>query len=415
MNSVTYLVIAALAVTTLLRFWLNLRQQRSIKRHHDTVPADFAEQISLQEHQKAADYSLARLRFGQLTLTLEAVIFSLWVFGGGINLLNSLSLSLELSAVWSGVVLIFAYAVISMLIDLPASLYQTFKLEASFGFNRSTLTTFIMDRIKGLLLMLVLGVPLLAGILWIVSALGNYWWIAAWGVWTGFMLLMIWIFPNWIAPLFNEFKPLNNEQLRDKIEQLLSRCGFNSNGIFVMDGSKRSSHGNAYFTGIGNNKRIVFFDTLLNGMEDRHVEAVLAHELGHFKHKHIRQGLIISLVTSAIGFFILSLLMQWPEFYSGLMIDSPNPAVALLLFMLVSPLFTFVLNPLTSAHSRRNEYQADEYAAKQTNAQDLIDALTRLYRDNASTLTPDPLYSLFYDSHPPAALRVAALHNRSSS
>lgn len=298
---------------------------------------------------------------------------------------------------------------IMSLIDLPANAYQTFKIEQRFGFNRMSGSLFLADTGKQLLLSLILGLPLLWVILWLMDNAGQLWWFYAWAVWMGFSLFMMWLYPTVIAPIFNQFSPLEDEQLRQRIEQLLQRCGFKSNGIFVMDGSKRSSHGNAYFTGLGGNKRIVFFDTLLKSLDHDQIEAVLAHELGHFKHRHVTKRLITLAITSLLGLAILGWLMEQTWFFHGLGVSTPSTYMALMLFMLVLPSFTFFLSPLSSVIMRKHEFEADAFAAKQCDAQHLISALVVLYKDNASTLTPDPLYASFHYSHPPAAIRIQHL------
>jgi STE24 endopeptidase len=308
-----------------------------------------------------------------------------------------------------------AFMVLSSLLELPFSIYSTFVIEQRFGFNRTSVKTFVLDLVKGTVLALVLGVPLLYVFLWLMAQAGVYWWIYAWLVWTGFSLLIMWIYPNWIAPLFNKFEPLQPGETLDRIQQLLHRCGFSSNGIFVIDGSKRSSHGNAYFSGFGRNKRIVFFDTLLKMLDNDELEAVLAHELGHFRKKHILKSILISTAASFAALALLAWLMQNDWFYHALGVSTPSTYMALLLFTLMLPVFTFVFQPLLSMFSRKNEFEADAFAAEQTNADYLVRALVGLYRENASTLTPDPLYSAFYDSHPPAPVRIAHLHAQTSA
>ncbi len=408
-HTFTLLFLAMLALSTLMRLYLSQRQISHIRHHRSQVPAAFVDNISQQEHQKAADYTIAKVRFGRLPLFYELMLLLFWTLGGGLNLLDQFIRHYELSPIFTGIIVILSYTFISSLLDLPFSLYNTFVLEEKFGFNRTTIKTFFADIIKGSALGLIIGVPLLYVILWLMEQAGNLWWIYAWLVISGFSLFMMWIYPTWIAPLFNKFKPLEEGETLQRITNLLHRCGFNSNGIFVIDGSKRSSHGNAYFSGFGRNKRIVFYDTLLNMLSDDELEAVLAHELGHFRKKHIIKGLLITFTTTLIGLAVLAWLMKTSWFYTSLGVDQPSTYMALLLFTLIVPVFTFMLQPLLSLFSRKNEFEADAFAAEQTDAKYLITALVGLYRENASTLTPDPLYSTFYDSHPPAPVRIAHL------
>jgi STE24 endopeptidase len=375
----------------------------------DRVPDAFAGQIPLADHQKAARYTLAKGGFGRIELIWGGLLLLAWTLGGGLNLLDQAWRTLDWSAEWTGAALFISLFMIGAVLDLPFDLYRTFVLEERFGFNKTTPKLWIMDKVKGALLMFVLGLPLLWVVLTLMENAGEQWWLYVWLVWSGFMLLMMWAFPTFIAPLFNKFTPMEEGSLKARIEGLMERCGFSSNGLFVMDGSKRSSHGNAYFTGFGNNKRIVFFDTLLKGLSENEVEAVLAHELGHFRHHHIRIRLAVSMVTTLLALAALGWIMQQHAFYTGLGVEQVSTYMALLLFMLVSPVFTFFLAPVSAAFSRRHEFQADEYAAQQSSAQALITALVTMYRDNAATLTPDPLHSAFYDSHPPAPIRVAHL------
>jgi STE24 endopeptidase len=410
MNLYTGIFLAMLVATALTQWWLASRHMRYIRRHRDQVPADFSDHIPLDAHRKAADYTLAKTRLGLVEGGYGYLILLAWTLGGGLALLNGAWLQLEWSPLWTGVAVMLSLFVVSSLLDLPFSLYHTFGLEARFGFNRTDMKTFIGDMLKNALLLLLLGTPLIAVVLWLMQASGELWWLYVWMVWMGFTLLMLWAYPAFIAPLFNKFSPLEDTELRQRIESLLQRCGFTSNGIFVMDGSKRSGHGNAYFTGLGENKRIVFFDTLLKSLDPDEVEAVLAHELGHFKHKHVHKRLVSMALLSLAGLAALGWLIQQPAFFHGLGVDEPSLHMGLILFLLVSPLFGFFLSPLMNALSRKHEFEADAYAANQTRAGDLVQALVKLYRENASTLTPDPLYSTFYDSHPPAPVRVAHLN-----
>ncbi len=409
-HTFTLLFLAMLTISTVMRLYLSQRQISYIKQRRNQVPASFTENISLQEHQKAADYTIAKVRFGRLPLFYELILLLLWTLGGALGWLDQLIRHYELSPIFTGIIVILAYTFISSLLDLPFSLYNTFVLEEKFSFNRTTIKTFFTDMIKGSALGLIIGVPLLYIILWLMEQAGDLWWVYAWLVISTFSLFMMWVYPTWIAPIFNKFKPLEEGETLQCITSLLHRCGFNSSGIFVIDGSKRSSHGNAYFSGFGKNKRIVFFDTLLNMLNNNELEAVLAHELGHFKKKHIIKGLFITFTTTLVGLAILAWLMKASWFYVSLGIDQPSTYMALLLFTLVTPVFTFVFQPLFSLFSRKNEFEADAFAAEQTDAKYLITALVGLYRENASTLTPDPLYSIFYDSHPPAPVRIAQLN-----
>ena len=412
MHEFTQLFLAMIALSLTMRFWLSFRHVSHITGHREQVPEAFADKISLEDHQKAADYTTAKVRFGRLPLLFETVVLLLWTLGGGLELIDQTARTLALSPIMTGIVVMLVFMLISALLDLPFSAWSTFVIEERFGFNNTTLQTFVTDLIKGGLLMLVLLTPLLYAMLWFMEQASTYWWIYAWLTVSGFVLLMQWIAPKFIMPLFNKFTPLEKGETLDRISELLQRCGFNNNGIFVMDGSKRSSHGNAFFSGFGRNKRIVFYDTLLESLDVDQLEAVLAHELGHFKKKHIVQGMIISLVTTFIGLAVLAWLMLQPWFYSALGISTPSTYMALLLFMLVSPVFTFLLSPLMSMFSRKNEFEADSFAAEQTDPRHLVTALVGLYKENASTLTPDPLYSAFYDSHPPAPVRIAHLQSQ---
>jgi STE24 endopeptidase len=374
------------------------------------VPDAFAGNISLDEHQKAADYTIAKTRFGRLPMFYDAALLLVWTLAGGLEWLNQAVLAYELSPIMTGIAVMLAFMLISSLLELPFSIVSTFVIEERFGFNRTTIKTFIIDIIKGGAVAVMLGVPLLWTILWLMEKAGEPWWIYAWIVWTSFSLFIMWVYPTLIAPIFNKFEPLEEGDTLDRIKQLLHRCGFSSNGIFVIDGSRRSSHGNAYFSGFGRNKRIVFFDTLLKMLNDDQLEAVLAHELGHFKKKHIIKGMLITIATSFVALALLAWIMQKDWFYTALGISTPSTYMALLLFALVLPVFTFILHPVMSLFSRKNEFEADAFAAQQTRAEHLIHALVGLYKENASTLTPDPLYSAFYDSHPPAPVRIAHLN-----
>ncbi len=410
LHNFTLIFLTMMVISTLLRIYLSQRQINFVTKHRAQVPDSFADKISLKDHQKAADYTTSKVRFGRLPLAYEVALLLIWTLGGGLQWLDQNILTLDLNPVLTGITVILAFTFISAALDLPFTIYSTFVIEEKFGFNRTTIKTFIIDMFKGSLLGLVIGVPLLYIILWLMEQSGDQWWIYAWLVISGFSLFMMWVYPTWIAPIFNKFEPLEEGETLNRITSLLTRCGFNSNGIFVIDGSKRSSHGNAYFSGFGRNKRIVFFDTLLKMLSDDELEAVLAHELGHFKKKHIIKGMAISFATTLLALAVLAWLMKAEWFYSSLGVEHASTYMALLLFTLVMPVFTFIFQPLFSIFSRKNEFEADAFAAQQTDAKYLIHALVGLYRENASTLTPDPVYSAFYDSHPPAPVRIAHLN-----
>ncbi|MCW8957224.1 MAG: M48 family metallopeptidase [Gammaproteobacteria bacterium] len=393
----------------LIKLWLAHRHLSHIQVHRAEVPEAFNTKISLQEHQKAADYTSSKVRFGRWPMLYDAGLLLIWTFGGGLELLDQSWQGMEYTPVYTGIAVILSMMLIGSVLDLPFSIYSTFVIEEKFGFNRTTAKTFVADLFKGLALTLVIGTPLIWVVLWLMEQAGALWWIYTWLVWTGFSLFLAWAYPTWIAPIFNKFKPLEEGETLQRINQLLQRCGFNSNGIFVIDGSRRSSHGNAYFSGFGKNKRIVFFDTLLESLSNDELEAVLAHELGHFKRKHIIKSMVLSFALSLLGLWLLSWLMQNDWFYQALGVSTPSTYMALLLFTLVVPIFTFILSPIFSMLSRKNEFEADAFAAEQTDAHNLIQALVNMYKENASTLTPDPLYSAFYDSHPPAPVRIAHL------
>ncbi len=383
-----------------------------VRSHQNAVPDAFAEKISLDEHQKAAAYTLAKNSFSQKMLFFGVVLLLLWTLGGLLELLDQAWRSLEWSELWTGVAVFISFGLLSSIIDLPSDVYSTFRIEAKFGFNRTTPGLFIIDMLKSLVLTLLIGIPFIALVLWLMAYAGEFWWLSVWAVWISFSLLMIWIFPTFIAPWFNKFQPLENDDLKQGIEALLQRNGFTSEGIFVMDGSKRSGHGNAYFTGFGRHKRIVFFDTLLKGLNTDEVIAVLAHEVGHFKHKHLQKRIILMAILGLAGLAFLGWLMQQAWFYSGLGVNTSSTYMALLLFVLILPIFTFFLQPVMAWFSRKHEFEADDFAADQANPQMLIQALVKLYKENASTLTPEPLYSAFYDSHPPAPVRIAHLSSK---
>jgi len=396
-----------------LRHWLAQRQMRFVAKHRNSVPAEFAEKVALAEHQKAADYTIAKLRLGVLENGVSAIILIGFTLLGGLQILN-ISLSQLLGdGITQQIALLGSIAIISGIVDLPFSWYKQFHLEERFGFNRMGKQLFFIDMIKGLGVGAAIGIPLLWVILSLMAKAGDLWWLWAWVVLTVFSLLMQWIFPSFIAPLFNKFQPLPDGALKTQIEALLARCEFASQGLFVMDGSKRSAHGNAFFAGMGKAKRIVFFDTLIEKLNPGEVEAVLAHELGHFKCKHIRKRLLVSFALSFGMFALLGWISTQAWFYTDLGVmpnlNGYNGGLALALFMLVSPVFSFFFTPLASIASRKHEYEADGFAATKSSAKDLISALVKLYQDNASTLTPDPIYTAFYSSHPPAPLRIANL------
>ena len=418
MNStltLTYLLVGALLTNVLLKLWLNARQVRHVAQHRGEVPKTFASQISLSDHQKAADYTLAKAKIAQIGILIDAAVLVGWTLLGGLSALNALVLAYMEPGLWQQVVLVLAFTLVGGLFDLPMSLYQTFVLEQKFGFNKMTWKLWLSDAIKGLLLGLLLGVPLVAMVLWLMQAGGAYWWLWTWCALVFWQLFLMAIAPNVIMPLFNKFTPLEDEVLKSRVNALMQRAGFTAKGFFVMDGSKRSAHSNAFFTGFGASKRVVFFDTLLKQLSPSEMEAVLAHELGHFKHRHIFKMMATSFVMTLIGLALLGYVSQQIWFYAGLGVTpnlmGGNEAVALLLFMLVVPVFTFLLAPISSWRSRVQEYEADAYAVSQAPVADLSSALLKLYQDNAATLTPDPLYVKFYYSHPPASLRLARMQH----
>ena len=403
------LFVLLLVASTLTRSWLNQRQVAAVQRHRAEVPEAFRAQIDLAAHQKAADYTVASAQIGRWDNLLDAALALLLTLGGGLSAIDSAWQTAHLPAVWHGTVVVLSTFLLVSLIGLPLSLWRTFGVEARFGFNRMTVGLFIADLFKGLLLGLVLGGPLVFVILFLMQRAGSLWWLYAWFVWLAFTVLITWAWPTLIAPLFNKFTPLSDAALKQRAEALLERCGFSSRGVFVMDGSRRSVHGNAYFTGVGRSKRIVFFDTLLERLQIAEVEAVLAHELGHFRLHHVRWRLVLSLAFGLLGLALLGFLAQWPDFYRAFGIGTPSPHAALLLFVFVLPVFTYFTTPLGAWWSRKHEFEADEFAAKFADARQLAAALVKLYRDNATTLTPDRLHSAFYDSHPPALVRISRL------
>jgi STE24 endopeptidase len=396
------------------RLWLSSRQIAAVRAHRDAVPELFRDQVELADQQKAADYTVARAQLGRLDTIFEAFIRLVFTLGGGIAAIDVLWHEVGLAQPWHGALVIGTVMLVLGVLGLPFSLWRTFKLEARFGFNRVTPALFFADLLKGIVLTLVLAGPVVIGVLLLMDRGGRWWWLYAWGGWTVYSLLVTWAFPRFIAPLFNRFTPLADETLKQRVESLLARTGFTSKGVFVMDGSRRSAHGNAYFTGVGRNKRIVFFDTLLERLGGAEVEAVLAHELGHFRLRHVRQRIIVSLLMSLVALGVLAWAANQPEIFSALGVPLPSSHTLLLLAMFVVPPFAYFITPLSAWWSRRHEFQADDFAAKNASAAALADALVKLYRANASTLTPDPIHSAFYDSHPPALVRIARLQSASS-
>ncbi|MBC7393776.1 MAG: M48 family metallopeptidase [Variovorax sp.] len=401
---------AALVTGLLVKFWLASRQMRHVARHRNNVPTPFAQTISLAAHQKAAEYTIAKSRFGLIEMAWGAVILLGWTLLGGLDVVNKLLLAWLGGGMTQQLALLVAFAAIGGLLELPFTLWQTFRLEERFGFNKMTLKLWLADAVKSTVLGTVIGLPIAALILWLMGAAGTFWWLWAWCAWMGFNLLLMLIYPSFIAPLFNKFKPLDDPTLQARVTALMKRCGFAAKGLFVMDGSTRSAHANAYFTGFGASKRVVFYDTLLRQLSASEVEAVLAHELGHFKHKHIVKRLVAMFALSLAGFALLGLVSLQSWFFAGLGVQpnmgSPNSALALLLFMIAVPVFGFFVAPLSARLSRKHEFEADAYAVSQSSGADLSAALLKLYQDNASTLTPDPVFVKFYYSHPPASERL---------
>ena len=409
----TLVFAATLMASMLLKFWLATRQMRHVAQHRSQVPAAFADRISLEAHQKAADYTIAQGRLGLLELAWGTALTLGWTLMGGLSWLNQTIAQNVDAGIAQQVTLLAAFAVVGSAMDLPFTLYRTFVLEQRFGFNKTTLSLWLKDLAKASVLSVVIGLPIAALVLWVMGATGTLWWLWTWAVWMGFNLLVLLIYPTWIAPWFNKFQPLEDPQLKERVTQLMARCGFTSKGFYVMDGSKRSAHANAYFTGFGASKRVVFYDTLLAQLSAAEVDAVLAHELGHFKHKHILKRIVSMFAMSLAGFAALGWLSQQLWFYTGLGVApsmaGPNDALALLLFMMVMPLVGTFIGPLFAQLSRKHEFEADAYAVAQTSGADLASALLKLYKDNASTLTPDPVYVKFYYSHPPASERLGRM------
>ena len=412
MNVFTYIFLFSLFAGIFVQWFLVQKQINSVRSNRDNVPEAFNDKISLEAHQKAADYTEAKVKTGLLELMIGSALLLLWTLAGGLQFLDNWLRTFGMSEIFTGTALILSVFAIMAILELPLSLFKIFKIEQSFGFNKMTPKVFFVDLLKNTIVGFLIGAPILLFVLWIMENSGTYWWVYVWFTWLTFSLLMMWAYPAFIAPIFNKFRTLENDELKTRIENLLTRNGFKSNGIFVMDGSTRSTHGNAYFTGLGANKRIVFFDTLIDELSHDEIEAVLAHELGHFKCNHIRKRISLLATIFFIGLAILGWLINQTWFYNGLGIDQMSTYIALLLFVMVSPAFTFFMQPLFSFISRQHEFEADAFAAGQAQTENLITALVNLYRENANTLTPDPLYSAFHDSHPPAPIRIAHLKNK---
>ncbi len=402
--------VVAVATHLALQLWLSTRQVREVESKRDTVPGAFAAAVTAEEHRKAADYTVARQRLGRLEMLADALVLLGMTLGGGLAVVATQVERLgPHGSLRHGVALMVCVVLLLGALGLPFSLWRTFVLEERFGFNRTTVATWVADLVKALVLGGLLGGIVVAVVLWVMQTAGPRWWLVAWAVWMTFSLVLLWAWPRWIATLFNRFVPLQDAGLRARIDALLARCGFHARDVYVMDGSRRSAHGNAYFTGLGREKRIVFFDTLLQSLSPVQVEAVLAHELAHFKLRHVPQRLVVSGLVSLAGFALLGWLAQQPWFYDALGVTQPSDAAALLLFMMVLPAFTWVFTPLAAAWSRKHEYEADAFAARHSDGPELARALVNMYRENASPLTPDPLHSAFYDSHPPPVARIARL------
>jgi len=409
-HTLTLIFVGLLAFSTIIRVWLGNRQISHVQKNRAQVPSAFSDNISLDAHQKAADYSSAKTRLGLIEVVIGALLLFVLTIGGGLQWIDHIWTNiLPNHDIMRGALVISTAMLLSSLIDLPLEYYKTFVVDEKFGFNKMTPSMFFTDLIKHSIVGLLLGAPVLFAALWLMQGAGEYWWLYLWAVWTVFNILMLAVYPTFIAPLFNKFTPLADEGLKTRIESLLTKCGFKSQGLFVMDGSIRSSHGNAYFTGFGSSKRVVFFDTLLERLNVEEIEAVLAHELGHFKHHHVIKRIAMIFLMSFLGLALLGWLINQPWFFQGLGVTSQSNHMALMLFMLASPVFLFFIRPIMAKYSRQNEFEADDYAAKNAEAKHLIDALVKLYRDNASTLTPDPFHSAFYDSHPPASARISKL------
>lgn len=412
MNAFSLAFLAALILGLAVQLWLSRRQLRHVLRHRSEVPEAFRGRISLNAHQRSADYTADRTRLGMVEALWGALIVAGWTLGGGLDGLDSAWRNLDLPPLWTGAAFALSVFALGGLLELPLDAWRTFVVEQRHGYNRTRPAIFAADRLKQLVLVVLVGLPVVWTLLWMMRSTGPHWWVYAWGFWTGFGVLALWAYPALIAPLFNRFTPLTDEALRERITALLERCGFRSGGILVMDGSRRSGHGNAYFTGLGRNKRIVFFDTLLDSLSPDQVEAVLAHELGHFKLRHIQKRLLSSAIISFAGFALLGWLTTQAWFYTGLGVSHASEAMALVLFALVVPVFGFYLKPLFSYYSRKHEFEADEFASRQAAPEALVEALLRLYRDNGSALDRDPVYSRVHDSHPPGPVRIARLSSK---
>lgn len=409
-QTLTITFITLLVATTLVRIWLGNRHIAHVQSHRNQVPNAFSENIALEAHQKAADYTTDKTKLALTEASMQAILLAVLTIGGGLQWIDEVWRNLIIDhEIARGALVIVSAMLVSSVIDLPFEYYKTFVVDEKFGFNKMTPAMFFSDLIKQSVVGIILGAPVLFAALWLMQGAGQYWWLYLWVIWSVFNLLMLAIYPTFIAPFFNKFTPLGDQNLKQRIETLLTKCGFKSQGLFVMDGSARSSHGNAYFTGFGASKRVVFFDTLLDRLNPDEIEAVLAHELGHFKHHHVIKRIAMMFFVSFLGLALLGWLMNQPWFYSGLGVSQMSNYMALVLFLLVSPVFLFILRPIMASYSRKNEFEADSYAAKHADAKYLIEALVKLYRDNASTLTPDPLHSAFYDSHPPASIRISKL------
>jgi STE24 endopeptidase len=416
MQWLTWAFLIAVAAETLTRLWLGSRQIAAVQAHRDEVPEPFRGQIALADQQKAADYTTARVRLGRWATVVEALVKLLLTLGGGLAAVDAVWRHTGLGEPWRGACVVATVLLLLQLAGLPFSLWRTFRIEARFGFNRVSPRLYTVDLLKQLLLAVLLGGPLLLATLTLMERAGAGWWVWAWLIWLAWTVGLTWAAPRFIAPLFNRFSPLTDESLKKRIETLLERCGFAARGgVFVMDGSLRSAHGNAYFTGIGRNKRIVFFDTLLSRIEAPEIEAVLAHELGHFRLHHVRQRLAASVLLTFGGLALLAWVARQPGFYSALGVPVPSAAMALLLFAVTVPVFAFFATPVMSSWSRRHERQADDFAAEHADAGMLAAALVKLFRDNAATLTPDRIHSAFFDSHPPALERIGRLTTLASS
>lgn len=412
MNTFTIIFLIAVVISYSIQFWLSSRQKSFVLKHRDTVPEAFKDKVALDAHQKAADYTIEKSKLGDIDSIVSIIFLMILTLGGFISMVFKLWSATDLSPMLIDLGAVGTIILIMTAFEIPTSFYQTFVIEEKYGFNKSTVAQFFKDQAISLSLVIAIGMPILALILWVMDSVGELWWLYAWAILMSISLLMSWLFPTVIAPLFNKFTPMEDGSLKDRIQGLLKRCGFNSNGIFIMDGSKRSGHGNAYFTGMGNNKRIVFFDTLIESLDEEELEAVLAHELGHFKCKHVIKMLVASSFMTLISFAILGWLITQDWFFSGLGVDTHSNAAALLLFTLVSPVFTIFMQPISAYFQRKFEFEADDFASKNAKAEKMISGLVKLYEENASTLTPDPLFSAFHYSHPPAAIRIAHLEEK---